>query len=971
MIYSRFDSSLKLRVYPGEPVTLELQFTDDSGSVERTDGRLFEVVLFSGDGEPIAGAAAPASAAVDGTGPYVSATLDGEQTQQLDGVTEPYYVYRETLWNGADTIIRGKVEVVSAPPPSEGEPPPALGTAGRFVHIVGRRGARTVVLQRGARGFTPEERLAFTRDPETGAPWIDAPTVPAMAEWLRGLAGGAAGDAIEAANAAALHAQTQGDYAETQAEALEQALADLPIRFGLYDLAPDPGGALQSAALNTVLGAGRKLVNIAGGDLHVGPREGQPYILDVRGQTGTVDFHGGRIVNTFDPANFASMSQLGFLKDNVDYRVRNLSLSCDHPVTSQGLVIDKTGNSIIVDIPPDLFPVDWVDLDTFVRIDGSSGYWTDWEYNTDELHRSYPHPIAPRPDLGPYVIEIQLPAKTAAVTGVFSYNPLTLMMPNNGFNDGVLLQFDSSMIGLELAGASVLNGTTRRVRVGGLGEDDDGNLSRVTIATTDGRLINASGATPWQSGGNATTQPVPPFVVIGDTLLLNWRKRGPRVLVANGNTRLDLQFTVHRAASALLVGKDNRDVTIDLTIKGDGLLGAAADGILLRDTRGTIRYKRLVAEGLGDNVIGCITTAIGRTVTAWTANSLRATWADLAGVDPRPTKPRPKDKLYYLEPVNGTVCGDNTVVGYDPADTSNVLLAKDHPSYVDPATGSAVPYDPTTWKILNDSANHDAVLEYVDINGSATCCLNLQARRVRGDYIRLRNIVAEGIRLSSPGASWNGQAIGFAGDARFDYVEMDGVGFTLANDRSGAIVIRRRTGLSLPTAVQQPGPPILFNRWIHDGGGYASMQVFGYDVTIVAFTGRNLGLRRAGVFDQRALVDFYIEHGTLRILTLDGYLPTFLEGPGGRVIIEPYLGWGAITDKAMTGGETAIAFDDPTMRVPASRPGWISVTHNNLLLRPGVDFTTAGGALINLSPAVSDRIGAGDRIRIEPRRLAA
>jgi hypothetical protein len=1061
MIYSRFDSALSVRVYAGEPLTLELQLTDDSGSVEQVAGRVFDLVLVDVNGLAIVGGRAPGTAAQDGSGAYVTATLDGDQTALLANIEEPGYFFREILANGTDPIVRGKIELY--PAPIAGEPgapvPAALGSSGRFLVSVTRRATRTVVVQRGARGFTPEERLAFTRNPATGLPWISEPTVEAMAAWLATLGGGGGGgavppdlaelieetiaarnsaiaaaaagntqtqltaDATDNANTSAGHAdvaadlataqtgyaKTQGDYAKAQGiaaadkAAVAASAADLATtKAGLADtkatladtkaalantkatyatqqgdyakaqggIAADlvtqlnavgvkyaivPVGDVDQAALLKTLIAAGSFIPKPGGTYRADlPAAGSTFWAQANGVSSKIDW-GRSTLELRVALESAIQPRSAILIANApELDWRGLKLRMTPEPTTEGLVVSTNGvDRIQLDIDPTRWP-NWPgNFDTFGVFDPVTDYCFDWQYHTDEDHRSAPQTLTQRTDLGPNRWEITFAARSLAIgpLGVISKSPLIISAPGNNLSGGEIVVFDASSTGFTIGATSVLNGKTFRAQLDGATEDGSGDLTQVRLTDpVTGADIDASAATDWVSGGAATARIIPATVAAGVKLALLFRKRGVGLLQVAACVRPRLDLDIESSGAAALHMRGCEDPTLSIRVKGKGLIGCNADIAIISDTRGTIIIPEWVVSGCGDTSIAIGTTVyLAKFLTAYGARSLTVTgWSNPLARDTVPVRPRVGDHFRYLQP-NGQL--DPMVNVATDVTGLTVTFAYPHPDG----------FNPATWRIWNEDLNAVVRVRKMSLRGNFTGACTIQCKDLIIDDFEAIGGYGNGLRISSPSSFFSGRGAGGLGKVLIRNALLRAIGNDLTRARSAAVNVRRvGPSNALPVAYQLLDIAEFGHLQIEDCP-YGGVNVIGRDAVIASYGERNVGFRRylGESSDPSANFSLHAAQGELRIGSLRCPMPTFFESVGGFVTILSGSGLATARVKA-TAGQASIRMPK---KVQVGHEPLIEVMLNDMMRIPPEFLIANGTTDVAIHPAWASTITADDWIR--------
>lgn len=654
---------------------------------------------------------------------------------------------------------------------------------------------------------------------------------------------------------------------------------DTVARYDLY-----PSGSDQYLELAMLISNGSFRVK-PGSRYEIFIPAGNGFAISCINKESVIDWGGSTVVYHLDLTNPAqAFRNLILISGSPNFRWTNMKIDFNPAVASQGVVTALTTTTIDLDILPSFWPTAWATsgMDTFGKYDVSLDAITDWQYNVETLdgaRQPAAYPIVQRLDLGPNRWQMQFPQTSAAITAVANYSPLTLTIPNNGWSDGQFVLFDNTCTGLVQDGVSLINNKLWKVRLGNNDDDDTGNNVRL-IQPNSNAIVNANSATAWVSGGIGTSQPVPSFVTVGDTLPLILRKRGGNPFVINNCYRPYLQVETAGSCAGFINGKGNTDPTFSIVTRGRGIIGTNADTLLLQDTRGTLTLEKFDCSGSGDTFYATPTTSIdGSRVSSFTANTITVSaWTNVLNKDTLPTMPVVGDIYRYIEPVNGEL--DPLQNPVTAVSGNTVTLLYNHP------TGYNM-----TWKILNQNLNTRTVAGDINVKHSFTVALAIQSGDFSADSVNVQGSHGEALRFSNPGVGFSSRNIGALGRINILRTRIRNSHWIYDTTRNSAVSARRRNQTNSPPSQYQDLPHIELGDFELDGSGFGGIGAIGRDIRCKTSRIRRTGLLRATnptfYTDPQALNDLYAAQGSVVCSSQLSGTPTVYRDTGG--IVTPTL----------------------------------------------------------------------------------
>lgn len=589
-----------------------------------------------------------------------------------------------------------------------------------------------------------------------------------------------------------------------------------------------------------------------------------------------------------------------FITGCTDFDWSGLKLRMTPEPATEGLVTGTNGvDRIYMDIDPARTPGWPGSFDTFGVYEPVNPYCLDWQYHTDEEHRSVPQPLVQRPDLGPNRWELQLTQRVVNVTGIVSKYPLTISAAaGHMLSGGETITFDGSSLGLTIDGISVLNGKSFRVRLPGNADDGDGDLSKIQLMSPLGGFTNAAAATDWISGGTGVTQPIPPAVTAGRRLALLYQKRGVSLIQMNACTRPRLDLDIESCGSTGLFLRGNVDPTISVRMKGKGLIACNGDAAIINDTRGTLTIPEWIVEGSGDTGIAVHTTSyLAKFLSGYTANTITVLgWGNPLGRDTLPWRPQVGD-LYRYRDGNGMV--SDVVNRLVAIDGFTLTFDQNHPAG----------FDPLTWRLYNDNLNCSVYVKKMRVVGSFTVAVTIFSKDLLIDNLEVIGSFGNGQRITAPASFYGNRTDGAIGRGLVRNALFRSVGYDATLYRSAALVLRRVGIQVTPPAGYQPLDELDYGHVNFQDCPLGCITLIGRDATIDSYRETNCGALRGsvGVADNSARNSLYAAYGELTIADLRGPMPSFYEDTAGFVTVNSGSGLRTAAGLTAAPGQTQIA----------------------------------------------------------------
>jgi hypothetical protein len=741
------------------------------------------------------------------------------------------------------------------------------------------------IMPRGPSGPSAAQQLASARDPATGLPYINEPTVDEMAGWLRDHAGSAAAEivaeVVEETAEQALYAKSQGDYAKIQAERLTQGLAYL------FDIVPVEGKD-RTVEIAT-LAATQPTVRFAPGDYIISGALPVIFLL-FKAYTRLVGDGRVRFLHRWtDPASLGAVLEC---RGGDYFAAEGIIYEPQPRLDTQGRVSVIEGDTFYFAAQPGLEP-QWAPhgADNLIGIEEDTAGGGDREYYA--LGSKYkvagvsrPFPIEPvviggihQTDTRGWKVYKASPLDDAInPTAILSYNPLIVSVrpqdwvdPENGVGDrftGVL--------------ATILNG--RRCTFEPV-DPDASFIAQVYVFDEMGLPIDASAATGEAPGAGAFLSPaIPTWVTVGSTIVLQCRKRGANPFYCRGTKSVLLDLEVRGAMSVPCHIWDFDRLHLELRGGGDGYLAANGGPVNVfagKRITGNVRWR-----GSGDDVFAPRGMDLRARIVRY---DLQHGWfdADLFRIGDAHVKkaavPDPGELLEFVE---------NDLTKH-PRRVELAGVSPDDPAHTRVWLTGGLPndFDPATWSVLNRSRVPEFELD--ELHSIASSARVLLPYTHKG---RIRRLTAIGTAYSvilalCPFSRAGGVAtLGFGGELVIDVLETRRVSSaaTFRRNRDQAAVIARAAQIDYTPVTRPTGWRIVIGEWIADEFPFSLVHTRGVEVIVLKRTIRNGGTRRpvnppedTDNFDWVAADYGRIALGGDNVGS--GYRETFLEGTGGYV----------------------------------------------------------------------------------------
>lgn len=611
----------------------------------------------------------------------------------------------------------------------------------------------------------------------------------------------------------------------------------------------------------------------------------------------TIDGQGSTLMINWNPLSGVAPPKAMEIKNNFSPRFKNWVIAYKPHVVTKGLVVDKTATTIKIRVPVGLEP-DWPTMDTYASVDRYGGV-TNWQYFTDDSHRSYPYPIARTTGAPAGFVDfiITTPGGGGSgkpITACTSKNPLTFTIPGHGFGDGQRVR----PVGVTGLGSALSGGIY--VRVGGTGDsgDDNGEMDTVVMySVKTGAPIDASAFPDWGATGYLEAFGPEEWIIPNVTNLITfYRKRGGNPIEwwdNDGDSVLDVR--VRESAAVTVIGRGGKGtLQIRVLADNDGPLTSCAGVINLNDFEGTMEVPEFIVRGHGDDAFNTFTKFVDyrHAPVVSGGNMLKALWTTTLSANNPPRLPKIGHELEFWNS-SMDYQASMFVYAYDPTDPLRVVLTSD-PTLATLTGTIPAGFNPANWRIINRSLVPALSIGLYRSYSALTAGFVAQSHDIYCADMKIVGSFAEALRISLPGSgtSSNGGTRGGISIKALQCMR----NCMRPHQTKGAVIFTRRSDSAGNIAVGDASiyKPVELGDVTMDTFGYGGVASQGFDININSLTVRSPGILRSNLNNPAAAAlmsrSLWANGSTIRITQLRGVeLSDMGTTNGGKIYVNGTL----------------------------------------------------------------------------------